>query len=58
MRKNAEELSLQTIIAFIIIIVVLVVMILLVTGQFGSISNYFSEIIKSITGTGTKPSTP
>ncbi|MEK6974204.1 MAG: hypothetical protein AABW41_03150 [Nanoarchaeota archaeon] len=55
MHKNAEELSLQTIVIFIIIIVALVIIILAFSGQFGNIARYFSGIIDSITNSNSQP---
>ena len=52
MYKKAEELSLQTIIVFIVVVIVLIVLVVIFRGQFGSISNFFSNIVKSITGSG------
>ena len=50
--KKAEELSLQTIIVFILVVIVLVVLLVVFRGQFGAITNFFSNIVKSITGSG------
>lgn len=50
MRKNAEALSLQTIIIFIIAVLVLVVVVIAFRSQFGSLVSSFSDIIKNIIG--------
>ncbi len=51
MRKNAEELSLQTIVVFLIVIIVLVIIIIVFKDQFSAIANHFSNLINGVTET-------